>query len=194
MSSDYYYTLLSQLAGELGAQAITTNRLSNQTVPLCSSMFLKDGQWIIYLEFYFSSETGSLMSVEMRAPFSNLDGFKFAVVRESFLSRIQKFLGARDIETGDPDFDRKYIIIGTDEAKARELFCNQEIRSRLDLHGFEVFQIRVGEAAAGSSLLSTPDELYFSIKDEYENKERFRSLFGLFGETLRQLERMGTAR
>jgi hypothetical protein len=129
----------------------------------------------------------------MRAPFSNLDGFKFAVVRESFLSRIQKFLGARDIEIGDPDFDREYIVIGTDEGKARELFSNDKIRKTLALRRLEVFKIKEGQAAAGSSLLSTPDELHFIINDEYENKERLKSIFALFSETLDQLERMGTA-
>jgi hypothetical protein len=194
MSSDYYYTLLSQLAGELGTQALkTAGGVGDATDPACSSMYLRAGRWVIYLEFYFSHETGGLVSAEMRAPFSNLDGFRFAAVRESFLSRIQKFLGARDVETGDPAFDREYIVIGTDEAKARELFSNEKIRKALDLRRLEVFQIREGEGAAGSGLLSTPDELYFSIKDEYDSKERVKSLFGLFSETLSQLERMGTA-
>ncbi|MEO8129373.1 MAG: hypothetical protein ABI822_19880 [Bryobacteraceae bacterium] len=60
---------------------------------------------------------------EIRAP----AGVRYEY-RKQIFSELGKMLGMQDVDVGQPDFDRDFIIQGTDEAKLRRLFANARIR------------------------------------------------------------------
>ena len=78
------------------------------------------GRWTVTLDTYAVS-TGRTVIVytRMRAPYVNPGGFRFTIYRRGVFSNIAKFLGMQDVEVGDDEFDRDFIIKGTDEAKLR---------------------------------------------------------------------------
>ena len=51
----------------------------------------------------------------MRAPYMNLERFRFSVYRKTVFSGIGKLFGMQDIEIGDPPFDDSFIVKATDE-------------------------------------------------------------------------------
>lgn len=78
--------------------------------------------------------------------------FRCTVYPERFFSQVGKFLGMQDIEIGDPDFDRAYIITGNDLKKVRD-FLNARVREKID----QLRDLRKNDdiyvAVTGSSLL-----------------------------------------
>src|ERR1044072_982235 len=81
------------------------------------------GEWTITLDTYAVS-TGKTVVVftRLRAPYVNADHFRFTIYRRGLFSDIGKWLGMQYIEVGHAEFDRDFIIKGTDEGKLRSLF------------------------------------------------------------------------
>lgn len=52
--------------------------------------------------------------LRIEAPGPNPKGLGFSICREFAFHRLGKTLGLRDIETGDPDFDRAFVVKGSD--------------------------------------------------------------------------------
>lgn len=59
---------------------------------------------------------------------STLNGFKFEIYPKSIISSVAKIFGMQDIETGDLDFDKAFIIKSNNEFKIKQLLNNQKIR------------------------------------------------------------------
>ena len=86
-------------------------------------------EWTITLDTYVVS-TGktTMVFTRLRAPYVNPDHFRFTIYRRGLFSEIAKWLGMQDIAVGHANFDRDFIIKGTDESKLRRLFANAKIR------------------------------------------------------------------
>jgi hypothetical protein len=150
--------------------------------------------WLITLE-----EHGKYHHTHMRAPFLNPGGFRFSVYRKRIFSELGKSLGMQDVEVGHQDFDRDFVIKGTDDTKLRGIFGNARIRELIaaqprvhfevkDAHGIFARDLFAGKPPEGLDLLE------FEVHDTIKDKEHLRLLFDLFAETLDELCRMGTAR
>jgi len=155
-----------------------------------------------------ASHAGWLITLEkqdkhparMRAPFLNPGGFRFTVYRKGVFTELGKFMGMQDVEVGHPDFDRDFVIKGTDRTKLRQIFDNARIRELIaaqprvhfevkDAHGF------FARNFSAEKLPEDLDMLEFSMDGRADkDKEHLRHLFDLLAETLDELCRMGTAR
>ncbi len=154
-----------------------------------------------------ASHAGWLITLEkhgkhparMRAPFLNPGGFRFTVYRKGIFTEMGKYLGMQDVEVGDQDFDRDFVIKGTDAAKLRQVFGNARIRELIAAQPRVHFEVKDahGIFERNFSAEKPPeylDVLEFSIDRAIEDKEHLRLLFDLFAETLDELCRMGTAK
>lgn len=152
------------------------------------------GEWIITLDTYVVSTGKTVMHfTRLRAPYVNPDGFRFVIYRRGFFSDIAKWLGMQDIEVGHADFDRDFIIKGTDPAKLRLLFNNQKIRELIAAQPQIHFEVKDHEGAFGPNFPADTDELRFHVHGIIKDVERLKLLFNLFAETLDQLCRIGSA-
>src|SRR5262249_38481875 len=129
----------------------------------------------------------------LRAPYVNPDGFRFTVYRRGVFSDIAKSFGMQDVEIGDEAFDSDFIIKGTDETKLRMLFTNPRIRDLITIQPEVHFTVKDDEGWFGPNFPEGVDELYFSVVGVITDLERLKHLYELFGETLDQLCRMGSA-
>lgn len=152
-------------------------------------------EWRITLE---SAMIGKVPATLMRAPFVNPDGFRFRVYRKQLFSELGKMLGMQDVEVGQPEFDRDFVIQGTDEAKLRRLFGHARIRDLIaaqpDIH----FTVEEAPGIWSRDLFAKVppadvNTLSFLTGGVIQDKERLRLLFDLFAETLDELCRMGSA-
>jgi hypothetical protein len=159
-----------QLASEIGAEFIDCGFFSSSKV----QAHIKD--WTVVLDTYSvpSGDSGEIYT-RMRAPLQNQAGFQFTLFRTGVVSRLDKALGARHVETGDPDFDRNFAIQGNNESKVRAFFTNQKIRQML-------------QAQRSIRLSVKGNELLFETQGFIKDVERLKSLFDLFKEALQQLE------
>jgi hypothetical protein len=178
-----------QLAAEIGATFVDGGFWKGFKVEA------SHGEWRITLE---NVTIGKVQGTRLRAPYVNPDGFRFTVYRRQIFSALGTMLGMQDVNVGQPDFDRDFVIQGTDEAKLRRLFANARIRELIaaqpDIH----FTVRAAPGIFTRDLFAeVPPEnvnaLEFLTYGVLKDKERLRLLFDLFAETLEELCRMGSA-
>lgn len=152
--------------------------------------------WLITLE-----EHGKYHHTRLRAPFLNPGGFRFTVYRQGIFTELGKYLGMQDVEVGHPDFDRDFVIKGTDDVKLRQIFGNARIRELIAAQPRIHFEVKEAGSIFERTLFAEKppenlDVLEFEIhsRPSLKEKELLRLLFDLFAETLDELCRMGTAR
>jgi hypothetical protein len=158
-----------QLASEIGAEFVKGGFFRSNKVQA------KVREWIVTLDtFSVPSGDSSTVYTRMRAPLQSRDGFQFTIFRIGFISKLDKALGAQDIDIGDPDFDREFVIQGNNEPKVRVLLANLRIRQLIQ--GQKSIRLGVRD-----------NELRFEVQGVIKDVERLKSLFELFKEMLYQL-------
>ena len=177
-----------QLASEINANYLDGNFFNRSKVQATHA------GWLITL-----SEEGKYHHTHMRAPFLNPGGFRFTVYRKGIFTDLGKYMGMQDVEVGHPDFDRDFVIKGTDEAKLRQIFRNALIRGLLAAQPRIHFEVKDAPGIfARTAFPENPPEaldlLDFEVGESIKDKEHLRLLFDLFVETLDELCRMGTAK
>jgi hypothetical protein len=152
------------------------------------------GQWTVTLDKYVvSTGKATVVFTRMRAPYVNPDGFRFRVYRHGMFSGLGKMLGMQDVEVGQPDFDRDFIIKGTDEGKLRQLFANPKIRELIAGQKDIDFSVKDDEGWFGPTFPDGVDELDFRVLGVIKDIERLKHLYELFAATLDELCRIGSA-
>ena len=152
------------------------------------------GEWTITLDTYVVS-TGKVVMhfTRLRAPYVNPDRFRFTIYRRGLFSDIAKWLGMQDVVVGHEDFDRDFIIKGTEETKLRALFDNPRLRELIAAQPKIHLTVKDGEGFFGAGFPDDTDELLFHVHGTIKDVERLKLLFELFAETLDQLCRIGSA-
>lgn len=152
------------------------------------------GEWTVTLDTYVVS-TGKAAAIytRVRAPYVNPSGFRFTVYRKGFFSHIAKKLGMQDIEIGDADFDRDFIVKSNDEAHVRALLADPKLRQLIAAQPEIHFTVKDDEGWFGASFPHGVDELLFTVGGTITDLDRLKALYELFGETLDQLCRIGSA-
>jgi len=179
-----------QLASEIDANFVDGNFWNR------SKIQASHAGWLITLE-----EHGRYHHTRMRAPFLNPGGFRFTVYRKGVFTELGKYMGMQDVEVGHPDFDRDFVIKGTDETKLRQIFGNARIRELIAAQPRIHFEVKDADGIFERSLFAEKppehlDLLEFEIhsRPSIKEKDLLRLLFDLFAETLDELCRMGTAK
>ena len=121
-----------------------------------------------------SSGDSSTTYTRIKAGFQNRDDFQFKIFRTGLVSKIDKALGAQDIEIGEEEFDRAFTVQSNNESKVRALLMNQRIRQLI-------------QAQKSIRLTVRNNELNFETQGVIRDIERLKSLFDLFREVLGQL-------
>ena len=122
-----------------------------------------------------------------------MDGFRFTIYRKTLFSDLGKFFGMQDIEIGDPEFDRDFIIKSNTAPKAMALFSNQKIRRLIQAQPSIHLQVKGDESWFGTSFPQGVDELYFQVPGVIKDLERLKALYELFAEVLNHLCHIGSA-
>jgi hypothetical protein len=177
-----------QLSAELGG------RFTEGSFGHGSQVNATHGDWTVTLDNYVVS-TGHAAAVytRIRAPYVNPGGFRFTVYRKGFFSDIAKLMGMQDIEIGDAAFDNDFIVKGTDESQVRALLASDRVRRLIAAQPAMYLTVKDDEGWFGASFPKGVDELYFLVGGTITDLGRLKALYELFGETLDQLCRIGSA-
>jgi hypothetical protein len=177
-----------ELSKEIGAEFVDGGMWHGNKV------VAKVKHWTLTLDTYTVS-TGHthITYTRMRAPYVNMDGFRFTIYRRGMLSGLGKFLGMQDIEEGYPEFDEAFIIKSTDESRVRTLLGNAKIRMLIQAQPSIHLQVKDDEGWFGADFPKGVDELIFQVVGVIEDVNRLKALYELFAEVLNQLCLMGSA-
>lgn len=78
--------------------------------------------------------------------YSPSEHFVFAIRIEKGLDQIGKAVGLQDIQLGDQDFDHRFLIQGTDEAKVQNLFADMKLRDLILENGIAEMRLLTNAA------------------------------------------------
>ena len=152
------------------------------------------GQWIVTLDtFVVSTGKTHITYTRMRAPFVNRDGFRFSIDRAGFFNAIARKLGFQDVEIGDAEFDKAFVIKTNDESRVRTFLADAELRHQLVLQPTLSFAVVDDEGWFGEKFPEGVDELRFQTVGVIKDLERLQQLFELFATTLNRLCHIGSA-
>ena len=177
-----------QLCAEIGANYVDGGFWKGDKVQASHN------HWVITLDTYtVSTGKTTIVYSRLRAPYVNPDQFRFTIYRSGLFSEIAKFFGMKDIEIGHMDFDRDFIVKGTDTKKLRSLFSNSRLRDLISAQPQIHFTVKDNEGFFGPNFPCDTDELCYHVCGVIKDVERLKLLFELFAETLEQLCRVGSA-
>lgn len=149
------------------------------------------GDWMIVLDTY---TVDKVTFTRIRAPYVNRDDFIFKIFRQHFGHRISKAFGMKDIEVGYPEFDRDFVIQGSDQRKLEMMFANPKIRELISYQPKIQFELR-----REAPLFIKPkfpkdvNELYYQVSGILKDIDQLHDLFELFSHSLDHLCAIGTA-
>ena len=151
-------------------------------------------QWTVTLDIYTVSSGHSHQHyTRMRAPYVNADGFRFLVYRRGVFTDLGKLLGMQDVEVGFPEFDGQFVLKGNDQARLRQFFSYEKIRSLLQAQPDVRFEVVDDEGFFGAEFPKGVDELRLQARGVIKDVNRLKQFFELFAATLDQLCMMGSA-
>ena len=201
-----------QLADEIGATYLPTNMIevkygTNTQSPYGAVIHHVRG-WVITLDSSYVRKINTF-TVFMRAPVLNRGGFRFSIYPGTLLGSLGRLFGMQDIEVGDAEFDREYIIKGTDEKKVKALLASERIRQLIRSRNEVNLSLRGDRPGGGSMPTAVIDQLYWELIEKgsvteggiptheihrdsiARDRRQLRSLFELFEETLGRLQSIG---
>ena len=156
---------------------------------------VKIDPWTVVIDTYATSSYASSydISTRIRAPYINVDEFRFQIYEASMFSGMASLVGMQDVKIGDTRFDDKYVIKGTDEARLKQLFAGQRLRALVlqvkDLH----LEVKDDEGWFGPDFPDGCDELIFQTPGVVTDINELKVLYELFAETLNRLCLIGSA-
>lgn len=149
------------------------------------------GDWMITFDNFIIDK---LTYTRIRAPYVNRDDFVFRIFREHLGHRVGKVFGMKDVKVGYPNFDKHFVIQGSDERKLQMMFANPEVRELVGYQPYIYLELR-----REAPLFHKPpfpkgvNELYFHVPKVLKNIDQLHDLFDLFAITLDHLCAIGTA-
>jgi hypothetical protein len=177
-----------QLSEQIGAQYVAGGFLHRDKVVA----HVKD--WTVTLDTYtVSTGKSTAIFTRMRAPYVNADGFRFTIYRKGLFSELGKKLGMQDVEVGVPDFDRDFIIKGTDESRLRSMFIDPKVRELIAAQPAIRLEVVDDEGWFGVQFPEGVDELRFHVRGVLKDLDHLKALFDLFAAVLNRLCAMGSA-
>ena len=152
------------------------------------------GQWVVTLDtFTVSTGKSTITFTRMRAPFVNRDGFRFTITRSGIFSPVARVLGFQDVEVGDPDFDKAFVVKTNDQPRVRTLLADADLRAKLALQPSLTLSVLDDEGFFGAKFPEGVDELKFHAHGVIKDLVRLQNLFELFAATLHRLCHIGSA-
>ena len=115
--------------------------------------------------------------------------FEFNISWEGFIDRIMKFFGKQDIETGNREFDRKYLIHSREKGMLLQMLGYKHIKQNILKNNIYLMNLEYSEKSGYHKLLTVKDrntkrieamvefiELHFSIIDFFIWKNMLRNV------------------
>lgn len=179
----------TKLSGEVKADFINGGMWNSHKVEV------HEKGWTLTLDtFAVHAGKVTVPFTRVRAPFMMKDGFRFKIERRNFFSPVADFFGRKTLSTGYSEFDKHFVITGTDEYKLKKLFASETIRE-LILDQKEIhLEIKDDEGGwPNKKFPSDVDELYFQTSGIVKDAERLKLVLSLMKEVLNQLVTIGSA-
>ena len=184
-------TILKQFAEEMNGKFIERSYHNS------AKATLKHLDWNVTFDNYTEYKTAGGKTFEqiyarVVSPIKSNDNFRFEIYRKNILSSIAKIFGAQDVEIGNPEFDKKFIIKTNNEFKLKAFLRNKDLRVHIENYDKINLQISDREGIWGPKLAVKEFELSFFIEEPINDIQKLKSIYSLFIEMLKQLKEINS--
>jgi hypothetical protein len=128
----------------------------------------------------------------IRVSFLTKDHFKFTIHHKNLLDKIGKYIGVKQVEIGDSEFDKDFIVHGNDESKVHALFSSKKLREMILVQENIELQVFEGASYFNEPLPEGVFQLYYCVTEVLTDLVKLKSLNLLFQEILDQLFKIGS--
>jgi hypothetical protein len=130
----------------------------------------------------------------LAVPFNFENEFQFAVHNSSAVEEVAKILGLQDIVVGDAEFDKTYIIQGSDPRMVQKFFSDANFKTKIQEQ--KAVNLSVVDSHHKQFGITPPKGvgvLTFVEKGAVNSFERLTSLVELMALTVERLQTLGVA-
>lgn len=122
-------------------------------------------------------------------PFKAKGSFSFDLHNRSLAGDVGKVFGGQDIEIGEDEFDRDYIIKGSDEKLVKQIFAGSRVQELIKLqpHIKLFIQDEPKELAEHGTVPPGIHVLAFKVKDAINSYERLTLVYDLMLSVLEEM-------
>ncbi|WP_320054450.1 hypothetical protein [uncultured Acetobacteroides sp.] len=169
-------TFWQELATELGGTVSTKQTISKDLERLTLQIPYRQ----FHVEFTESDTHPLRISCKMGANRK----FEFSISYEDTIEKLLKLFGQQDIQIGDKEFDKRYLIQGKDTSVVTDLLSKSEIKAILLSNN--VFSYSSSYSESDNTILLTS-----LVSRTISTKAELAELFKLFCLTIDQLKAQG---
>jgi hypothetical protein len=128
------------------------------------------------------------------APFVKKNDYNLTIFRESGLTKALKIFGGKDIEIGNPEFDKNYRVKSNDAEQTVGLFMNEKFNKMITENiGNGLLEISNIKGVFTKKENVTMSKVSYTVVGEILDHEWLKSLFMMVGNTLDQMVEIGKA-
>ena len=125
----------------------------------------------------------------IRVEFKSPDELRFRLTKQGFIDTIGKLFGSQDIQVGDKEFDKKFIIKGNDEFKIQTIFLDKSLKKIILSQEDIQLQILDKEGIFDEKIQEGNVLLYYISETIIKEKEQLNSLLKLYQTLIVQLKK-----
>jgi hypothetical protein len=179
--------ILKQFAAEMNGEFIDRNYHHSAKAEL------KHSDWKVIFDNYTEYKTSGGKTFEqiyarVISPIKSSDNFRFEICRKNIFSSITKIFGAQDIEIGNSEFDKAFVIKANNEFKLKAFLNNKSLRTQIENQDRINLQISDQKGIWEDKLPEREFELSFFIEEPINDSQKLKSIYSLFAEMLNQLK------
>jgi len=157
-------------------------------------LMVEHGPWIITLEFHTHGGYRTQATyTRFRVAFENPEKFHFKVAPQGLLDSVGKLLGLQDVELGDTDFDKTFLVKSNNEARVREVLDDAVLRNFLREEPEAVIALISVVGDRAKEFPEGVDEVVMEIPGKVVDVDRLKRLYMTFSRTLSGLCESGAA-
>ena len=138
--------------------------------------------WVLVLDTFTRSH-GKTHAVytRLRVPFRSNSQLRAKVYHEHFFFPVSKFFGAQDIQLGDKEFDKKFVVKASDEFQIIQLL--NDIKLKALIMKLRKGYLEIKDKGSGRKWRRAPsdiDLLYFEALGVIKSKAELMDIFASF--------------
>jgi hypothetical protein len=92
---------------------------------------IESKNWSVTMQMHANALGKTSETTVIAVPYVARDPFRFAIRSSSTVEEMAKVLGLQDIVIGNSEFDKAFIIQGTNQNQIKEFFGNAQLREKI---------------------------------------------------------------
>ena len=157
---------------EVSKTTVDNRPLINQAITSDNVDFTRDAIYHLEITIPFNGDEITIISSENKYPIFQFEilnsDFSFTISNEDYFEKFLKLFGSKELQTGDKEFDQKYLLDTNDKNKLNN-FLDDKIRNWLELQNICYFDLNTPKSKDRLSIYYVVSELSVNtIKEQIE--------------------------